>query len=348
MAQPFTRLVHPDPLINKITQDLYDKLAAVLHIKQTTAKPTQVTATTLVQLAQQVVSIDGAIGQAVQPQFPLVVGLPVLPSNNPTQGAPYAQDGVLVEFSPSSSDHGVLFRYSSTDFSWHYEIGKLSRTQSNLAALASLLTTVHTGLIVDVTDYAHDLRWNGAAYVYADPSDPAGRVEGFLVDPATGWHLLDGTTVTYLKPDGTTGSVALPDLTSAGANAAYLKMGSPASATPNAAVAPTVTNPANTGSATAAIQSNTTGASVPTPTGSGTAVISNDTDAGTTVLTAGAVTVALRPHTHTDSGHTHSVGTMVDPGHAHTDAGHTHTIAAPTVGTNGEPRNLLLRPFMRL
>ena len=50
----------------------------------------------------------------------------------------------------------------------------------------------------------------------------------FEVDPGTGWHLYDGANnVAYLKSDGTTATVNLPDLTSAGNKAAFPKAGSP-------------------------------------------------------------------------------------------------------------------------
>lgn len=88
-------------------------------------------------------------------------------------------------------------------------------TQATFPTLSSLLS----GVLIYVSDYAHFIFWDGSAAKFA--GDPSGRIEGFLVDPGTGWHLCDGSTVTYLKPDGTTGSVTLPNLTSSPAYPKY-------------------------------------------------------------------------------------------------------------------------------
>lgn len=130
--------------------------------------------------------------------------------------------------------------YVSTGVHWQWVAGRWRRVQSTIAALVATLGTDDAGLQIDVTDYAHVLRWSGVALAWDNPDDYSGYIAGFLVDPLlVGWQLCDGTAaVPYLKMDGTIGTVNLPDLTSSGAAAAYLKFGSPASAVKNLPVQP--------------------------------------------------------------------------------------------------------------
>jgi len=162
-------------------------------------------------------------------------------------------------------------------------------------------------LFIYISDYAHLIYWSGATAAFADGGN--NYIAAFENDPpGPGWHLMDGSTVNYLNTDGTVTAQTLEDLTSAANKAAYLKMGSPNSG-PNAAVAPTISGATETG----------------------TANIGNDTDAGVTFLAAGAgSTAALKPHTHVDAGHTHTL----------------MAADAPITAT-GEPRNLERRPFFR-
>jgi hypothetical protein len=187
-----------------------------------------------------------------------------------------------------------------------------SATQSQLSALGP---TLSIGQLVNVTDYGHVLQWSGSAYGWGPGEPGSGMMQLFEVDPTgVGWHLYDGSTVNYLKADGTTGSVTLPDLVSAGANAAYPKAGSPDGG-PNAAVAPTLTN--------GTIASAATG--VTASTGSASATVN--------VLASSVTSVATGAHNHSVS---------------ITDPTHTHTISGGSVGTNGEPRNLVRRPWFRM
>ena len=122
----------------------------------------------------------------------------------------------------------------------------------NLPMVTSIQATLPTDLgindaefLATVDDYGHILRWNisGTPHWEWAPGDPgSGMMQVFEVDPTgPGWHLYDGSSVSYLKSDGTLGGpITLPDLTSAGANAAYLKAGSP-NAGVVAPVAPTIT-----------------------------------------------------------------------------------------------------------
>lgn len=210
---------------------------------------------------------------------------------------------------------------------WVYVSGTYQRTQTQLAALAATLGSNDTGLLVDVTDFAHVLRWTGTAWTYADPSDPAGRIEGFLVDPSptTGWALCDGTAgVPYLMSDGTLGMETLPDLISAPGNAAYFKFGSPASNTVNPAVAPLLTMDSYT--PTGVTGSPTfTGIAVPLSTG---AFTTTGSDAITSV---GGSTTSFTP-----------AGTVASAAFTGTP-----TTLTGTIDATGEPQNFMLRPWFR-
>lgn len=218
--------------------------------------------------------------------------------------------------------NGLVYQVRGTV--WAYLSGTYQRTQAQLAALAATLGTNDTGLLVDVTDFAHVLRWSGSAWAYNDPSDPAGKVQAFLVDPspATGWHLCDGTAnVPYLRTDGTTGTQTVPDLVSATNKAAYMKLGSPAAITVNPAVVPVITG--STGAGTA----HSHGVSAVTAIATTTAAV--------TVVSAAGVNVAAETHTHSLTGSTD------------TESAHTHPVGTLANSNVGEPQNIVLRPFFR-
>ncbi len=201
---------------------------------------------------------------------------------------------------------------------WIFAFGLWYGLQANLPAT---LGTADAGFEAEVSDYGHRLRWSGMAWTWAPGDGGSGFIQLFEVDPTgAGWHLVDGTAnVKYLKADGTTGTVTLPDLTTAGANAAFMVGGTPNSG-PNAATAPTV------GAGTLATGAAATGITLPTNTGG---------PSGTTVVQAGAgSTVASSIHTHTE-------GSITDPTHTHSLTG------SVTVGADGTPRNLVRRPWFR-
>lgn len=120
--------------------------------------------------------------------------------------------------------------------------GTVQKTQAELLGFSTTLGINNANLLVEVTDYRHILRWTGTGWEWG-PEDPGVHPILFLpVDPnpTTGYQLCDGTTVDYLKSDGTTGSFATPDLTSAANKAAYLKFADTV-AGPTAASSPTLT-----------------------------------------------------------------------------------------------------------
>lgn len=76
--------------------DIYDKVAQISSdldaLKTAAATPAETTINTTT-----VTNISKATGQASQPQYAFIPNLTAVPSNNPTQGAPYAQDGLLIQ-----------------------------------------------------------------------------------------------------------------------------------------------------------------------------------------------------------------------------------------------------------
>ncbi len=104
--------------------------------------------------------------------------------------------------------------YASTGAAWAWVGGSYARTQAQVAAFAAGLGASDAGTRVYVSDYAHVLMWTGAAFVYAPEDDQmAGAQVLFLAPPAAGWHLCDGSHVSYLLPTGALSApVALPTI----------------------------------------------------------------------------------------------------------------------------------------
>ncbi len=179
-------------------------------------------------------------------------------------------------------------------------------------------------IFVYVTDYAHLIFWNGTVGTFV--GDNPGSLSLWENNPGTGYHLYDGATVNYLKADGTTGSVTLPDLTSAGALAAFLEGGSPNSG-PTAATAPTFTGTPATPTGTV---------SAPAFTGNA-ATITTSTFTPVALATTAMTSLDGSTTSYTPSG-TNSAPTFT--GNSATPAG--------TVSATGEPRKIIRRPYFRM
>ncbi len=180
--------------------------------------------------------------------------------------------------------------WESDGQAWHYVSGKNHIAQSLISALSALLTVNDFGYALGVTNFGHTLVWTGSGWDFSEGDDGSGYIQSFLIAPVGGvWGICDGSTYTYLKADGTTGSQATPDYSTA----AYLKLGTSATAGPTAASGNT---PTGTVSAPTF-----TGNSVTTSAPSATATVDNN--GGTTT------TVASATHTHTDT----ATGTVSQP-----------------------------------
>jgi hypothetical protein len=105
------------------------------------------------------------------------------------------------------SDRRVLYIIISAN--WTYLGGVMVTTQSGIP---NDLGTHDTNFVVSVTDYNHNLIWGGSSWGFAPGDGGSGYQVLWTTSGPTwnGWHLCDGSTVNYLKPDGTLGSQALP------------------------------------------------------------------------------------------------------------------------------------------
>jgi hypothetical protein len=142
------------------------------------------------------------------------------------------------------TDRGVYYvaRMVSNVATWVYQSGYMSVVQ---ASLPTGLGASDAGFLAWVTDYGHILQWSGSAWGWAPGEQGSGMDVFFEVDPTgVGWHLVDGSTVSYLKANGTLGSVTLPNLSGTSPSPSFLVAG-----TPNSGVTAPV-NPVLSGSAT--------------------------------------------------------------------------------------------------
>lgn len=132
-------------------------------------------------------------------------------------------------------------QYVSNVATWVYVGGVWARTQAQVIAGLGL-GTADTNLLVSVTDYAHVLQWNGSGFQWGpDGDDGVGTIADSAFTRGTGWALCDGSTgVKYLKSDGSTGTVNLPNSSGAGNSPSFAQGNSSYSATINPATAPTV------------------------------------------------------------------------------------------------------------
>ena len=121
--------------------------------------------------------------------------------------------------------------YVARGIYWDYFSGIHSCVQANLPAD---LGAHDAGFLAEVSDYAHLLQWTGTVWKWGNGgADQSGRYEfrGDTPNPATGWHLCDGSIVNRLNANGALTPVTLPDWTLA----VYLKLGNTASLTPSPA-----------------------------------------------------------------------------------------------------------------
>ena len=240
----------------------------------------------------------------------------------------------LVTSSVVAAGVGVDFTVASGK--WQYASGQFNCQQANLPA--DLLSS-DDGFLAGVINFNHVLLWGegSLAWGWAQGESGGGYIQGFAVDPSptTGWALCSGTLgVTYLKFDGTTGTLNLPNLTG---TAGYAKLGTPYTGTVDAAVAPLITGSVASGTAVfaaGATGNSVTGASIPADTGANNTNVAVQSGAGTTVAA---------------DGHTHATGGLTDPGHTHTvaDTGHVHAVGTLVNGLLGEPPHIVLRPWFR-
>jgi len=93
---------------------------------------------------------------------------------------------------------------------WTYLTGSMATDQNDLPGD---LGTADAGFLVYITDYNHQLTWNGFGFQWAPGEVGGGYSVPFVTapNPVTGWHVCDGSTVLQLQPDGTTVSTTIPN-----------------------------------------------------------------------------------------------------------------------------------------
>lgn len=245
--------------------------------------------------------------------------LPWVISDTHANRAKYPNSAFQVDMLFVETDRLLIYR--NTGAAWVYVAGTYTDTLANIPTLG----TNDAGLLFGVSDYAHLLKWSGTAWGWGPGDHGSGMMTVFEIDPGTGWHLYDGTAgVAYLKADGTTGTVTLPDLTSSGALAAFMDAGGTNSG-PTAATAPTFT-----------------GTPV-TPTGTNSAPVFTGTpktwDVVSVPVTSPTQSVLKDDVTNNPYTPAGSVSAPAFTGDALTPAG--------TVSATGEPRKIVRRPFFR-
>lgn len=176
--------------------------------------------------------------------------------------------------------------------------------QAGLATMSATLGAGQSGLLVNVTDYAHVLQWTGSGW-QRGPGDTehSDTFHWFGSSPGdVGWASCTGGTAHYLQYNGSLGTRTLPDLTTAEYLKATAATYSPAG---TAALPPTLAG-ASTGAAVTGISvSPATAASGNIPQGTGA-----------------PITALVPPFTG---------------GGAVTDPGHTHSISSATTSLPGDP-----------
>lgn len=112
------------------------------------------------------------------------------------------------------TDTTLVYEWRGASLAWFYVAGIYARTQSQLAALAATLKASDAGLLVNVTDYGHVLRWTGTGWTWGPGEPGSGMSIPFTVAPTgAGWHAADGSVgVSYLKSDGTTGTTTVANV----------------------------------------------------------------------------------------------------------------------------------------
>lgn len=252
-----------------------------------------------------------------------------------------APDPDMVGFLFYATDWTILWRWDGNN--WVYQEGVYRNTLANIPVGWG---AENAGFLFYATDYHHLYRYTGAAWEYAPGDDGSGDVRMYTQAPnspgVSAWQLCDGSTVGRSNPDGTATLVTLPDLTTAPAQAAFSKLGSPYTGVPVAG--------------SGGVVSGDTGAGTAHDHGVGTldaAAEDAHTHTGTTDPSWGSTVVLPGPNNASPVGHDHTFTTGAGSSHDHalsgdtaTEAAHTHPVGTLAVAA-GEPRNLVLLPYFR-
>ena len=172
--QPFTRLSVPDPNVQRVVSDLYDKLQVALTQPGNASTSNSTTTTT----ETVVVSISGASGTASTPQYAFIPKLTAVPSNNPTTGAPYAQDGLVVQVNDQ------FWRYTGAPtYQWFQTAtATIVETGTHATRVSSFAANSYPNALFRESDTGILLYSNGVSWLTV-----AGRVEDTHANRLTTW-----------------------------------------------------------------------------------------------------------------------------------------------------------------
>lgn len=134
------------------------------------------------------------------------------------------------------NDNGLTYRLR--DGRWIYASGVLTAT----FAKKPRVDAADAGLLWNVSDYAHLLRWTGTAWEWVDA--PGNYIAHFAAAPqGNGWQYCDGTATTYLSiAAGVVSEAAFtpPNIPAFAGTGLYLKLGGTYTGTRNIAQTPTM------------------------------------------------------------------------------------------------------------
>lgn len=101
--------------------------------------------------------------------------------------------------------------FNKVNYPWRSAL-RISLVQAALGTLEAALGADDAGLLVCITDYNHVLEWNGTKFQWGPGELGSGFEMSFPIAPtSSGWHLEDGSVVSYLNADGSlTPGYALP------------------------------------------------------------------------------------------------------------------------------------------
>jgi hypothetical protein len=141
-----------------------------------------------------------------------------------------AQDDGLLYL---DSTYDITWKFDYANTRWRYESGRIESTLANIPATSPAdLDAEDDGTPFWATDFKHTWIWSGTAWEWEEKDEGSGFIQLRATDPVTGyWHVCDGATVDRSNNDGSVTSITLPDYSTA----AYLKLGTSASLTPDAA-----------------------------------------------------------------------------------------------------------------
>jgi hypothetical protein len=222
-VNPFSRLpvTLPDGSANAAAiSDLYDKVES----NQTTPPNLTTINSEIATLQQQVTALQAAITNLYNPnvtdltgapQFAFLPALPTIPSNNPTQGAPYAQDGLAILFTPNANKPGSLYRYAAKPYyQWSGpELGGI-QVDTHANRVANYAAASYKLTLFFESDRQILYESNGTNWIYAGgvmqaavaskPADLGTHDAGFLFlatdTPVTLWRWTGSAWVRELLP----------------------------------------------------------------------------------------------------------------------------------------------------